>query len=77
MALYKLVRCSFPRIIKRIGRGRKGKKVSGWNVLKNDVLNHCLDNLKSNVKQPVIESINLDSKRYETKGNIILENTEV
>jgi hypothetical protein len=41
------------------------------------MLCNCSDNFKNKVKELVVESINLDSKRYEVKGNIILENLEL
>lgn len=40
------------------------------------MLKSCSNDFKTKVKQLVIESINLNSKRYEIKGNIILENME-
>uniref|UniRef100_UPI0006D1A70F hypothetical protein n=1 Tax=Clostridium sp. NkU-1 TaxID=1095009 RepID=UPI0006D1A70F len=41
------------------------------------MLCNCSDSFKNKVKELVVESINLDSKRYEVKGNIILENLEL
>lgn len=40
------------------------------------MLNNRSGDFKNNIKQLVIESINLDSNRYEIKGNIILESIE-